>query len=172
MGTGYNNWSTRWRVAIGLEEYSALDGVLFYGEHYWSSVSNGSSVTFAISTPTNYTCRGRAIIESDEGVTVEFREDVLQKDGAAVNAINIDRTSTNVDHMTLTYDPTVTDEGTQLWKSIEGSASQFKEGGTPGECACSHFKLKSSTTYTVKVTNFSGDASKIKVGWYFIEQPA
>jgi len=172
MGTGYNHWSTRWRVGMTLEEYSALDGVLFYGEYYTSSVTNGSSVTLAISTPTTHTARGRIVVESDEGVTVKFSEDATHIGGSAVNAINIDRTSANADHLTLVSNPTVTNEGTTLFQSILGSASQFKEGGTPGECACSHFRLKSTTTYLIKVTNVSGDASKIKVGFYFIEQPA
>jgi len=172
MGTGYNHWSTRWRVGMTLEEYSALDGLLFYVEYYNSSVTNGSCVTLAISTPTTHTNRGRVIIESDEGVTVQFYEDATISGGGAVNAINIDRTSSNADHTTFLTDPTVSDQGTVLFQSVNGSASQFKEGGTPGECQCSHFKLKSNATYIIKVTNVSGDASKIKVGWYFIEQSA
>ena len=172
MGTGYNNWSTRWKVGMTLEEYSALDGLLFYAEYYNAAVANGSSVTLGISTPTTHTSRGRIIVESDEGVTVQFSEAATYTGGSAVNAINVDRTSANVDHLTLVSNPTVTNEGTVLIQSILGSASQFREGGTPGECSCSHFKLKANTKYIIKVTNVSGDASKIKVGWYFIEQTA
>jgi len=172
MGSGYNHWSTRWRVGITLEEYAALDGLLFYVEYYNSSVTNGSSVTLGISTPTTCTARGRIIVESDEGVTVQFYEDSTYSGGSAINAINMDRTSSNVDSLTFVTNPTVTNEGTVLAQSINGSASQFKEGGTPGECACSHFKIKSNAKYIIKVTNVSGDASKIKVGWFFMEQPA
>jgi len=145
MGSGYNHWSTRWRVGITLEEYAALDGLLFYVEYYNSSVTNGSSVTLGISTPTTCTARGRIIVESDEGVTVQFYEDSTYSGGSAINAINMDRTSSNVDSLTFVTNPTVTNE---------------------------HFKIKSNAKYIIKVTNVSGDASKIKVGWFFMEQPA
>lgn len=172
MGTGYNHYSTRWQIAYDAEEFVQLKGYLFYAEVYHSSIANAACATFAVSMPTSgvlTSARCRITIESDEGVIVQIKEGAAYTGGSAVNAINMDRNSANTDHLTFTSQPTVTNEGTTLITSVLGGAGNFFSSGSPAFCSCTHLSLKYDTKYIIKVTNTSGDASKIKISMLFTE---
>ena len=165
---GYNNYSTRWRVAFSPEQYLTVEGKIFHGQYHNASVANGSSVTMGISVPTNYYPRGFFDVTSDGGITVEIFEGSTYTGGTTINAINMDRNSSATDHMTIVHSPTVTDEGTLL--DIQYLGGSGFHADVPGLTQSTPMALKVNTKYIIKVTNTSGDASKIAVGIYFTEQ--
>ena len=168
MGTGYNNFSTRWRVAYSPEEYGTLDSLCFYAE-YTGSVASNSVATLGISVPTNYAPKGRFMEEATGPVIIRVKEGATFTGGSAINAINLSRNSSNVDHITFVSNPTVTDEGSTLITEVEGSGSQTSSA--PGFSSRTHIELKLDTKYAITVTNGGASAVNFKVGLYFIERP-
>ena len=137
MGTAINHYSTRWRVSYDAEEFVQLKGMIFTADYYNSSVASNSCVTFAISMPTVgviTSARCRFSVESTNGALVELKEGATYTGGVAINAINMDRNSTNTDHLTIASNPTVTNEGTRLIASVMGSPSTPGKSGSPGFC--------------------------------------
>ena len=175
MGSSYNSYSTRWRIGFTAEQYLTLNGKIFYAQYTDTNVADGSSVTIGIDIPAGYYPRGHASLTSDGGVTFEIREDVTYSGGNAIDAINMDRNSSNVDYMTFVSNPAVTDEGTVLFTGFYGSAGGggwFGGSASPAMGNASPIAFKANTKYIIKVTNTSGSASKISVGFYFTEQVA
>jgi len=170
MGTGYNEFSTRWRLSYSPEEYTTLGGNTYYAEYYNSSIATSSTVTFGISVPTNVTPKGRFALESDGEVIIRIKEAATYTGGSAINAFNLKRNSTNTDGITFVSNPTVTNEGTRLESYYIGTGDLSNFARAEPESGDSVFwLLKTDTKYIVKITNQSGGAINIKLSYQFHE---
>ena len=80
----------------------------------------------------------------------------------------MNRTSSNSSGATIVKNPTVSSYGTKIETIIGGSAGgKFSSGQSPSYSSGANWMFKPSAKYLIKVTNDSGDASKVKVSYLF-----
>lgn len=149
-------------------------GMFYFGGHYNNAVAAGANLDILIVTGANYELHFVPVVVS--GGDAEFRlyEGVtVSANGTAIPPYNAKRSSSNTTDSNHYHTPTVTAVGTQLIPTnfIPGGSGVFGSGGSGGGPVRSgtEIDLKVSTNYLLRVTNISGGAQPVEIGYGYYE---
>jgi hypothetical protein len=103
---------------------------------------------------TNGVCRVHANASLDSNIEVSaviYEGATVSADGTPIATFNANRSSTNPPHLEAFANPTVTDEGTQIWEARTGTGKQ--PTGVGGGLGLPEVLVKAETVYLWKITN-------------------
>ena len=104
-----------------------------------------------------------------EQVKVEFFEDADFSDGTEMQLQNKNRNSTTQPDVHIFSNPTVNDEGSKIFESIEGTTKSNKIGNAVSLRDNEFFVLKPNTKYIMKITVYNtSDISLLADFWELI----
>jgi len=154
------------------EIQESVDGNAYYVEMISADLADGSSCTLGISVDTggNKVPHGRFSVSVGGKAVCYLNEGVTFTGGSAITPYNINRNSDSLPTHSFVENPTVSDEGTNIETDFEGSSSDgrpFSNSAEPGSGEKEFWVLKKQTKYIVKVTNLSGSAINVKIGYTF-----
>ena len=138
----------------------------FFGNHSFTSVSDGASVYLQIKTGAK-SAHGNIFVCSDGKLNFNLYENpTLHANGATITSFCMNRETTANSTTTLLSTPSINSEGTFLENGITGSAGKFTATG--GDITGAYWWLKPNEDYLVKTTNSSGTDSDIcvKYNWH------
>lgn len=157
--------------SIEWDHHKIHDGSTYRASHH-EETANGNSVEVTITTPNDKKCHLQFHGFSSGSSEINFYEDVevTANTGNEISVYNADRTSTNETEAAVVEGATInTDNAALIANTVVGSAGGFFTADYPGYHDTRHeWILKPGKSYTVQITNTTGDAAELhaNLDWY------
>jgi len=138
------------------------DGYFFQTSGKQTGFINGADKHFFINVPARcYPHIQTMVLNFGRGDIdfVAFENPTVSAVGTPITAMNVNRGSDNTPDLELYAEPTVTDDGTNiftLWAPPTGTGTGQSANGIAGVGQAGEWLLKPSNTYLIRLTNNSG----------------
>lgn len=142
------------------------EGRYFSGGYYNSSLADTSDQDFLVTTSSSNVFHGQFLVSISGDCTMQIFTGPTTSGGTSVTMSNHNRTSSKVSDLTVVHTPTVTGTGTQLNGTIFLPGGDKHTGGGGSFGFANEIIMAKSTSYLLRVTNVSGGAIKISIGFF------
>lgn len=142
----------------------------FIAGYCWSNVADTNSVYFLIKAGTKVPHGVIRIITSGKAGLFLYETPTITADGTVVTPRCLNRETDASPSTTFFRDPTIGADGTELECALLGAAGHFIATG--GETTGAYWWFDHNKNYIVKVTNTSGGAVDVSIGYGFHEHVA
>ena len=155
-------------VSMGFNDHNIHAGKHFFYRTNQDVTDADTVVRFMFTTPATKKIHARFNMEAEDEFTVElFESAVASNNGTPVTTFNNNRNSTETPELLAYASPTISNEGTLIWKSVINSGKKLSISiGTNYEIIA-----KSSTNYLFKITKAAAGTHFIEPEFFWFEEP-
>lgn len=158
-------------ITIEHNHYEVHKGLMFTAFESFSSVADEGTAEILIVCSANTQPHINFLIYADGKNELDlYEQPTVTENGTDVSAVNMNRTSNNINKTNIYHTPTITSDGNLLLNLIGpgGSTSKTRIGGELK--TMTEFVLKEGYTYLLRITNKSGANADINFRTEFYEE--
>ncbi|MHA1210823.1 MAG: hypothetical protein ACTSSH_00030 [Candidatus Heimdallarchaeota archaeon] len=163
-------WDSGGITSVRAVHYRIKESKEFYANYCWADIADTNSVYFLIKAGDKTPHGNIGIMTSGKANLFLYETPTITGDGTAVTPYCLNRETDASPDATFFRDPTIGADGTELECALLGAAGKFSAVG--GELSGAYWWFDHNKNYIVKVTNTSGGAIDIAIGYGFHEHLA